>query len=67
MKPSVGRIVHAYVLDNIPYAAIITEVDGDEVISLSVFVPESGPPQHTDKMSYSETPKQGCWTWPPRV
>jgi hypothetical protein len=79
-KPTVGRIVHyqAYgtpggEFPSVPRAAIITEVGHDGIaenfeatgeVGLCVMNPTGlflnrGVP-------YSETPRPGCWNWPPR-
>lgn len=73
MKPTVGRIVHyqsygtpggEYLPE--PRAAIITTVTGDSMaVGLAVLNPMgmffNGP------ILYSEQPRPGCWSWPPKV
>lgn len=81
-QPTVGRIVHFYEahreLDvGKPLAAIITSVGRvfeesrgklvkhEDCCSLTVFRPEDSP-CIIDDAEYAETPKPGCWSWPPR-
>lgn len=72
MKPTIGRIVHyqsygtpggEYLPE--PRAAIVTEVDGDGVVGLAVLNPTGM--FFNRGVPYSETPKPGHWSWPPRV
>lgn len=78
MLPSIGRIVHycSYGTPNgeylsAPRAAIVTAVhtpvpgDGEETISLCILNPTGM--FFTSGLKYSETPKPGCWSWPPKV
>lgn len=76
-KPSVGRIVHYTpgAPDNPPagamgpWAAIITWVSRDESrsdVNLAAF-DSRGAPLAAQGVAYSETPKPGHWSWPPRV
>jgi len=69
-KPSVGRIVHyqAYGTPNgeypsVPRAAIVAEVYSDTKVKVVVFNPTG---LHFNDSEYSETPKPGHWSWPPR-
>jgi hypothetical protein len=76
--PTVGRVVHYHSYGSPggefkpqPRAAIVTEVgrDGDGVdptiVGLCVLNPTG---QYFNRnCAYSETPKPGCWSWPPRV
>ncbi|MDQ0756083.1 hypothetical protein [Arthrobacter sp. B3I4] len=76
--PSIGRIVHFYPAQSLPdcangpWAAIITAVHrrGSHVpdggISASVFLP-SGTAAGYPFLPFSETPKPGHWSWPPRT
>lgn len=74
-KPSVGRIVHFYSetadegLNKIPHAAIITYVydNPDLYVGLTVFA--RGIKEYDVRVSapFSEEPKPGHWTWPPRA
>jgi hypothetical protein len=71
MKPTVGRIVHFE--DGVfgVYAGIITGIFPDGRCTLVLF--HKTPPAELDKpvvytvAHYSETPKVGHWSWPPRV
>lgn len=79
MKPSIGRIVHyqaygtpvdpsgkaAYKPE--PRAAIVTEVcdDSNEAVGLAVLTPQGM--FFNRSVPYSEEPKPGHWSWPPRV
>ena len=73
MTPTVGRIVHyqAYGTPNgeflpLPRAAVITDVHDAATGDVSVCVLNpSG--IFFNSVAYSETPKPGCWSWPPRV
>ena len=71
MKPTVGRNVHYQSYGtpggeytSQPRASIITQVNADGTVGLFImnptglFFPTSVP--------FSETPKPGCWNWPPR-
>jgi len=67
--PSVGRIVHYHSAesDNLaPWAAIVAGVGEGGNITVHAF------PPHTDSMRikevpFSDEPKAGCWSWPPRA
>ena len=72
-KPTINRSVHyqAYGTPNgehpsVPRAAIITEVTDETkgIVSLAVFNPTGL--FFNCNVEYSETPKPGCWNWPPR-
>jgi hypothetical protein len=78
MTPSVGRIVHyqAYgtpggEYKSEPRAAIITSVPESLIrgtgrpVDLCVLNPTGM--FFNLKVPFSETPKPGCWNWPPRV
>lgn len=70
-KPTVGRIVH-YQPDSgdKPWAAIVTEVCEGNNVGLMVCSPFNslnGWPTHLEEgFPFSETPKPGHWSWPPR-
>jgi hypothetical protein len=79
MKPTVGRIVHFYTDREIPfsngvgkgpYAAIITQVFGDDeaaYCNLMVFAPLSVPFAETSvRNAEFETAPSRYWVWPPR-
>ena len=68
MKPSIGRIVHYQPTGNEPetVAAIITAVRDSGAVNLAAFLPSAEYFKVVD-VPYSETPKSGCWSWPPRV
>jgi len=77
-KPSIGRIVHYQSHGSPdgqhksePRAAVITAVVKDDgegdglLVSLCVLNPTG---MYFDpQVPFSETPKPGCWRWPPRV
>lgn len=67
MKPSVGRIVHFHhpSCDG-PAAAIVTQVFEDDSANLAVFFSSGGHGSHF-LVPFSEEPKAGCWSWPPRA
>lgn len=77
-QPSIGRIVHYtrlgtgingqpgnYEGETVP--AIITALFEDGAVALKIFYYYVEDPWHTDAYPYSETPKPGHWTWPPRT
>lgn len=64
MQPSIGRVVHL-TINLKPVAAIVSGVH-DGLVDLHV-LPAGGPAYDLQGVSYSEEPKEGCWTWPPRV
>lgn len=70
-KPTVGRTVHYHSYGSpggefkpMPRAAIITEVFSDEEVQVFVMNPTG---LFFNRVSYSEGPKPGCWSWPPRA
>lgn len=71
MKPTIGRIVHYYP-KNIrvnqtpkPVAAIITNIQQDGNVGLTLFKP--GEVDHRLNVQYSEDPAVlPRWCWPPR-
>ena len=78
MKPTVGRIVHyqAYgtpggEFASLPRAAVITETHAenrsipDDGTAVVCVLNPSG--IFFNRVPFSETPKPGCWSWPPRV
>jgi hypothetical protein len=75
MKPTVGRTVHYHFgasrgLTRVvcPRAAVITYVFNDNMVNLYVFGQDGQDELHGHHTSveFSETPKSGCWNWPPR-
>ncbi len=71
-KPSIGRIVHYQAFGtpggehpSVPRAAIITEVGDGGSVGLFVANP-TGLFLNRD-VPFSEEPKPGHWSWPPRV
>jgi len=75
MKPSVGRIVHYYTLGGAfsgkPIAATITETATENPyrspMDVGIFGMHHEASIQLESVSYSEKPKPGCWSWPPRV
>ncbi|MDE8648092.1 hypothetical protein PXH69_24245 [Rhodococcus qingshengii] len=77
MNPTVGRTVHYHSYGTPggeylpePRAAIVTTVHNPECgntpnVGLCVLNP-TGMFFNTD-VEFSETPKPGCWSWPPRA
>lgn len=63
MQPTVGSSVH---LGAQPVAALVTEVNADGTVGLTVF-PPGQPPMTAASVPYSETPADGAWSWPPHV
>ena len=67
MKPSIGRIVHYQVTEEITYPAIIVQVsDIDQDCDVLLCIFGFGTPM-IRYVAFSETPKLGHWFWPPRV
>lgn len=74
-KPTAGRIVHFYSdtadesLNQKPHAAIITHVYESPVFYVGLLVFARLPEEYDMRTSalFSEEPKAGHWTWPPRV
>ncbi len=76
-KPSIGRIVHyqSYGTPNGEYlpeprAAVVTELskaEGSDELLVGLCIMNPTGLFFTRGVSYSETPKPGCWSWPPRV
>lgn len=65
---TVGQIVHYYARNNPHYGAVAALVIGRTVdggTRLRIFWPFCGPTV-MGNVSYSEKPKAGCWSWPPR-
>lgn len=71
MTPSIGRVVHYHSYGTPggeylpePRAAVITEVTG-ETVGLAVLNPTG---QFFNRgVPFSDEPKPGYWSWPPRV
>ncbi len=70
MKPSIGRIVHYYTLqDATPRAAIISAVYEDGTVGLWTF-PDPALCNGIGSavaVPYAEAYAPGCWSWPPKV
>lgn len=71
-KPSVGRVVHYYMKDDSePLASIVTKVHSStSAVDAVFFPPASGVGPLVGGLiaiEFSEEPKAGHWTWPPRV
>ena len=64
MKPTVGRIVYYYYNEEIFEPALITEIMPDGVIWLTIFSRFNS--VYKSHVEFSETPKGGCWSWPPK-
>jgi hypothetical protein len=66
--PSVGRIVHVFAHEGprlIPNAALITHVSDDgQRVRLHVWWEVSHCGETREWFSYSEKPRDGCWSWP---
>lgn len=76
--PTVGRAVHYYAEGNSPeeehsgpFAGTVTAVLPDtgamQHVHLVVFFPGNNHGHAKTSVPYSEQPKKGCWSWPPRV
>lgn len=66
-QPTVGRIVHYQPLNSpLPLAAIITGIEEDDFVNLSVFMPD-GTLKPQRNVAHTNTPHEGCWNWPPRT
>ena len=71
-QPTIGRIVHYHSYGTPggeylpePRAAIVTEVDTSTTVGLCVLNPTGMFFNRT--VCFSEEPKPGCWSWPPRA
>lgn len=69
--PSIGRIVHYQRFGSPggehkaePSPAVITQVYENDECQLFVMNPNG---VYFNRTPFSETPKPGCWSWPPRV
>lgn len=68
-KPTVGRIVHFWDTLDEPWAAIVVRVVSGMDVELVVYWPSNtivNGFKYDAIHSYSETPKPGHWSWPPR-
>lgn len=68
-KPTVGRIVHYYsteadIKDGEPIAALIVSTFGEGIVALTLFLPNG---LAWEEAPFSEAPRPGHWSWPPRV
>lgn len=67
-KPTVGRIIHyTPVRGNSAWAAVIVLVHPTGSVNLRVFSPTSADVGLLTEVPFSGVPKEGCWTWPPRL
>lgn len=77
-KPSVGRIVHFGhpVYDKNrqdspvfaePWAAIITQVNEDDTVHLTMFEPTTPTPSVRTRVKFSPLLEADHWSWPSRV
>lgn len=67
MQPTIGRIVHLHLAsEHDPVAAIITGVQPEGTVHLCIFPPLQLPGYPVSAVPYSDEPKPGHWTWPPR-
>ena len=71
MKPSIGRIVHVYLHDGGPFAAIVVGVRGDTGIDVRVFRADADVPAVASIAAHesnrAELRSEWYWCWPPRV
>ena len=65
--PSVGRIVCYHSGEDDTYAAIITGVADSASAFLTVFPPGCLPGYVSVPVPFSEDPRAGHWSWPPRT
>jgi hypothetical protein len=72
MAPTIGRVVHYQSygtpggeFQSLQHPAIVTEVHSDGVVGLFVINPTGQ--YFTREVPFSETPKPGHWSWPPKV
>ena len=47
-----------------PQAAVISGVNDDETVTLTVFLPDRDLPLRVLSVKYSRTPAAGCWSLP---
>lgn len=73
MKPTIGRIVHVHLPDDVyssgsltPHAAVITKVWNDSCLNVTVFKPDGSTEPRTS-VTYSDSPMEMNWSWPPKV
>lgn len=65
--PSLGRIVHYYTTAAGPFAAMIVGVGQGGACDLVAFFNANPPTAPVSEVPFSEEPKLGHWSWPPRV
>ncbi len=70
-KPTIGRIVHYQSFGtpgaeytSQPRAAVITQVLAGDSVGLCILNPTGQ--FFNPNVPFSDTPKPGCWNWPPR-
>ena len=73
MKPTIGHIVHYYSADDAQgacpgktKAAVVTAVGSETIVDLHVMPAREIPYTRVD-VPFSDDPKPGHWTWPPRA
>ncbi|WP_404285421.1 hypothetical protein [Glutamicibacter arilaitensis] len=67
LVPTVGRIVHYLPPTRTkPLAAIITDVEEDDFVNLTVFLAD-GTTKPAKNVCYTEQLTEFCWTWPKRT
>jgi hypothetical protein len=66
MKPTVGQVVHWHHAEGAdPWPATISKVKGEEV-QLTLFPPGTATLVSVHHALFSELPRLGYWTWPPK-
>ena len=66
---TVGRTVHyCEATGAAPLAATVAKIEDEKTsrVTLFIFNPKWKSPGPKNGVPYSETPKVGCWSWPPR-
>ncbi len=63
MNPTVGRIVHYHTHLGVTVAAIVTWINEDESVNLTMFAPMGAT---EGRIGVKQGNESGCWSWPPR-